>query len=1095
MRILLLIILMAFSSQSYMYAQDVFDPADVNRDFTNPLPAQPPQNRLAKWYRQKATSRITWDDTRFKAYIWNGMPFRLRYPKNYNPASATRYPMILFMHGAGESKPNVFDNADQLFWAAQLFDTRIENNEWNGFLLFPQAAAGERTYDNSNFTRMNSVIDSLEKYERFDPHQLIVMGLSSGGGGALSYANIYPNRTAVCIPSDPAFPSVNTNAVVHIPYWISNSGADENPRPGEIGNVINTLRNAGADIYQQYYAVGDRFSWVRMWDQLDASGRPILTDYWKRAHKAQLIVFFGNTQFCADAPVSAKMGITAGFSAYEWQKNTSGFFVNIPGANANEYTATEFGTYRVRFKQTANSPWSIYSPQPIVISPKPCATDTLFRETFETYNPYLYFGPSWGYKNFNYFRQSGLYVPGTEVFTQDASGRQGGLFMLNHTYPSIATGGPDQTTPYLAGDVVWRISYPLNDIAVTPNTNYIFSFSVGSNTSRTPLVQIVPVINGTVLTPSNLTPTGDGNRSWTRYSYVWNSGFATTANLELRNNSTINTAVPAGENGNDFVIDEISLTKALAPGGVAAGMVLWAKPENLTGTVANGISTWPNAAGGRSLVQTILASKPSIVSSQADYINFNPVATFSRAGVDYLTAESGFSGTKTHTATHIYVVAKSNNTAQTHFFFQENQSNLSFNKVEIGLPINGKVTWAAGSLINNVIQADFTAADVNQPLLWSFSKNDLGTASGFKQDIRKNGLVISSGANTGSFVGNNYTLQLGEFDGQLAEVIYYLDGTITAAQQNKIESYLALKYGLTLGSGSFISNYTASDGTIFWRANPAYNNDVFGIGTDNASGLRHALSNSMNTGTGNGGGQFGKGNLVIKARTPLADKSFLVVGHTIDPLTEQSIDLPANTAGARRLSREWKVANTGNVGGVDLSFDTSGLTFTGGTNLNNFRMIVDADGDGNFATGAVSTIAASGISGKKINFTNVSLANNAVFTFSTTAPTNGFQANLTNDPIVSATNRNVTEPWVTVQINPNPVKGNAMFLKITAPQSKQLTISISNNNGTTVFEQATSVSRGKNEFTIPVSNLADGIYLLQLKQGNKIITQSFVKSK
>jgi pimeloyl-ACP methyl ester carboxylesterase len=1095
MRTHLLSLLLLMLALSDSYAQDVFDPADVNKEFPNPLPPQPPQNRLAKWYRQKAGSRIIWDDTRFKCYIWNGMPFRLRYPKNYNPASSTKYPMILFMHGAGESKPNVYENSDHLFWAAELFDTRIENNEWNGFLLFPHQSAGERTYDNSHFDRMNSIIDSLEKYEHFDPHQLIVMGLSSGGGGSLAYTNRHPNRTAVCIPSDPAFPSINVNAVVHIPYWISNSGADDNPRPGEVGNVMASLRNAGADTYQQYYAVGDRFSWVRMWDQTDVNGRPILTDYWKRAHKAQPIVFFGNTRFCADAAVSAKMGITAGFNAYEWQKNTTGTFVNIPGANSNEYTAAEFGAYRVRFKQTASSQWSVYSPQPIVISPKPCATDTLFSETFETNSPYLYFGPSWGYKNYNYFRQSGLYVPGTEVFTQDGAGKQGGLFMLNHTYPSIATGGPDQTTPYAAGDVVWRISYPLNDISVAPNTNYLFSFSVGNQTYKNPFVQIVPVVNGTILTPSNLTPQGAGNGSWTRYSYIWNSGSATTANFELRNNSTINNAIAASENGNDFVIDEISLTKALSPGGVSSGMVLWAKPENLTGTVANGISTWPNAAGGKSLTQTIIASKPSIVSSASDYINFNPVASFSRSGADYLSANGGFAANKTHTAAYIYVVVKSNNTTQSHFFLQENLTDVSFNKVEINLPNNGRISWAAGSLVTNIVEASFDPADVNRPLLWSFSKNNTGTGSGFKQDIRKNGLVITSNNNTGSFTGNDYSLQIGEFDGQVAEAIYYLDGTINAAQQNKIESYLALKYGLTLGSGSFIANYTASDGTIFWRANPVYHNDVFGIGTDNASGLRQAISNSMNTGNGNGAGLFRKGNLVIKARTPLANGSFLVIGHTTDGLVEQSTDLPANASGARRLAREWKVANTGNVGGVDMSFDTSGLALTGGTNLNNFRLMIDADGDGNFTTGSVSTVAASGISGKKINFTNVSLANNAVFTFSTTAPTNGFQANLTNGPIVSATNRNPVEPWVTVQINPNPVKGNAMSLKITAPQSNQLTISIANNSGTTVFEQATSVSRGKNEFTIPVGNLADGVYLLQLKQGNRIITQSFVKSK
>jgi predicted esterase len=1080
---------------------------------SNNNPTVPAPGVMSKWVHDptlKTPARITWDQSRFKSYFFNGMPFRLRFPKNYDPSGVTRYPLVLFLHGAGEAAPSIAgvcnpsanpnrENQDQLFWGAQTFDTRIENGEWNGFLLFPQQNCNQAGgWDNSLFEPINQVLDTLQKYHKFDQNRLIVMGLSSGGGGAVAYASQYPKRVAVAAPSDPSFGLTDVNAMLHIPTWIANGGQDPRPTPGQVHNFINGMRDLGGDTYQNYYATTGHFSWNKMWNQTDVTGKLILTDYWNRAHKAQPIVFFGNTQFCADAPISVKMGITPGYGAYQWQKNTNGTYVTISGATGNEYTATEIGSYRVRFQAVAGGAWSAYSPRPIVISIKPCATDTLFAEHFDHFGGapgYLYFGPSWGYRNYNYFRQSGLFVPGSETFTQDALGKQGGRFLFNHTYPSSTTGGPDATTPYAAGDQVWRY---YDGIPVTPNTNYIFSFYAGNITTVSPVVQIVPKMNGVTLTPTNLTPVGNGNGSWTKYNYIWNSGPNTMAYPELLNNSIVNTTQPNYNNGNDFAVDEISLTKLLSPGGIATGMALWVKPENLTGNTTNGIATWPNAAGGKNLIQNVQANKPFQSSASSDFINFNPVAVLSASGVDYMTATGGFSGNSTHTAAHVYVVARSNNTTQTHFFLQENQNNPSVNKMEIALPSSGNVKWTAGNVSTNLVQASFASGDVNKPILWSFNKSDAGTANGFKQDIRKNGSTIASNNNTGSFSGNNSSLQLGEFDGKVAEVIYYLDANITAAQQNKIESYLALKYGLTLGTGSFIPNYTASDGSIFWSANPVYHNDIFGIGTDNASGLRQAISNSMNTGSGNGTGQSRKGNLVLKANGPLADRSFLVIGHTTGTLTEQSTDLPANTAGANRLTREWKVVNTGGVSNVNMSFDTIGLTLSGGANLNNFRLLIDNDGDGNFTTGTVTNITASGVTGKKINFNNINLPNNAVFTFSSLAPINGFGVAPVSEIIVSGANSSeqlTDSKMVSVKINPNPVKGNTMFVQINSPQNNQATISIVDANGSSVLQLSRIINSGTTILPITTNNLASGVYLLRVQLNDKVITQKFVKSK
>ncbi len=1026
-RLLILLMVLFISgsamSQDVMTPNDgdyIYDPNAAPNSLTNPTPAA--NGIVQKWVHDptQKPGRITWDQSQFKSYRLSGFSYRVRFPKNYNPAN--KYPIVIFLHGAGEAcdvnnsrNANGTDreNQDQLFWGAQDFSSRIDNDEWNGFLLFPQLYSNASQWpDLASINPVNNFLDKLIQYNGVDQDRVIVMGLSAGGCGTIFYGSSFPTRIATIISSAPEFISGQVSAIpnfLQIPVWLGAGGTDS-PNGCDPINMLtfqDNFINQGGNIYTTYSVNEGHVMWNTQWFQKDVSGKSIMTQYWNSAHKAQPLLYFQKNQFCAGQPISAKMGLSPGLGTYEWQVDNGSGFTTIPGATSNIYTATAVGTYRVHFKRTGSPTFSDWTPVPVVISANACSTDTAFVEHFDYHRDWT---SAQAYKPYSFGCQNGIVTSGTDgkdnngSISQDGTGVFGGKFLLNSTTSACT---------YTSTDQIWRnYLYPVN---VQSNTTYTLSFSIANqnnyfngNTDPANAAAITATINNSAVTPAGgVKAKGTGNSSWKKYSFTWNSGGASNPELALVNNTS-------GNLWNDFVVDEISLVKYKAPampGAAFSNVTLWAKANSLNYSDNAGVGLWTNTSvNGDNLAQPTSTALPVFKNNGTDNINFNPVVNFAAANGQFMQAKDGFSSTLTHTAVTAYVVAKFSTLTQDdkNIFIENQTASGGQQSVRVTLRNNGKLSWTAGKDPDyvdnsNTITTPNNTIEADKPIVWSFSKDNNNTASGNKQDIRKNGLVVATGNNTFTFTGNNQPFGLSNggqfFSGKVAEVIYLLDATVTPLIQNKIESYLAIKYGTTMGSTTTPINYTASDGTtIFWPASTTYQNDVFGIGTDSASGLVQTKSNSVNSGSGDGTGQFAKGNLVLSTNTTLLDKRFLMIGNDAGSLTQVVIapgQAPASAVGKSRINRNWKVANAGTtqIATVDLSFDTTGLfNLAGGPVLNQYALMIDKDGDNTPYNTTVTYVTATGIVGKKLIFSNVNLPNNAIFTIITNNLTSALPA-------------------------------------------------------------------------------------------------------
>jgi hypothetical protein len=255
----------------------------------------------------------------------------------------------------------------------------------------------------------------------------------------------------------------------------------------------------------------------------------------------------------------------------------------------------------------------------------------------------------------------------------------------------------------------------------------------------------------------------------------------------------------------------------------------------------------------------------------------------------------------------------------------------------------------------------------------------------FDEDVSNGSRIFVNGKVETTFTSNHgpatsNTLQiasdgtgLNRFNGDIAEVIVYsqlLEGTNV---RQRIESYLALKYGITMsdnpdGDANVLEagegDYLASSGILFWDANEVvgqnFQNNVFGIARDDDSCLNQKQSQSSNSDgivtIGLDSNQNGlETSNALNGSSFATDLSALMTGHDGASLYDKSANIDYDPAQiTSRLNREWRVQETGTVGQITIRFDVSNLIGPGDVVGANDEalivLLVDADGD--FSSGA-----------------------------------------------------------------------------------------------------------------------------------------------
>jgi len=199
----------------------------------------------------------------FSAALSDSLAYLLYVPRAYEPRADKHWPLILFLHGAGERGhdleiirkhgiPKIAAERDLPFLA---ISPQCPTNTW-----WPEHAG-----------TLIQLVDRTIASHLVDPTRVYLTGLSMGGFGTWHLAACYPERFAAIAPICGGgywfhgFPE-RVADLRGVPVWAFHGAQDQTVPPQDTQELVETLRKAGGDVRLTIYPDAAHDAWTRTYD-------------------------------------------------------------------------------------------------------------------------------------------------------------------------------------------------------------------------------------------------------------------------------------------------------------------------------------------------------------------------------------------------------------------------------------------------------------------------------------------------------------------------------------------------------------------------------------------------------------------------------------------------------------------------------------------------------------------------------------------------------------------------------------------------------------------------------------------------------------
>ncbi len=432
-------------------------------------------------------------------------------------------------------------------------------------------------------------------------------------------------------------------------------------------------------------------------------------------------------------------------------------------------------------------------------------------------------------------------------------------------------------------------------------------------------------------------------------------------------------------NGSYITLGQESVCTGTALG--IADACLWLKANDDGLTPGGTVSTWPDRSESQKNLTGV--GNPSVVAgSNTTGMNFNPVVRFN--GVDQSVVRNESTLGTDVSEINVFFVSRENKRQDSSVFSHSNLDNL---RLHAHWPwITGDLYWDKGACCTTAANRNHSTA----PFAMGVASLGLVTNS----VVARTAEIIANAKKlddvepespglpiTGNFLDTTRVGSMRTKSDNAEQPPYWHHGDIPellefkrnldATQRTRVQSYLALKYGLTLDRDGLAGNAYTSGGDKAVYSDSGYWHSIIGIGRDSVTTLDQRVSRS----TQKIGPERGTNGLpifqLVKGDSPLTIATsaeftsanggtrrqldpgqYLVLGDNDGALT--ALSASAMGRNHNRLPRVWRAQNTRGVGPVFLGLEAAKVNFT---DIGRYRLFVEsgAGADGSFPASRTST--------------------------------------------------------------------------------------------------------------------------------------------
>jgi predicted peptidase len=185
--------------------------------------------------------------------------YLLYLPADYGKDAKKKWPMIMFLHGAGERGSNLAvvkkHGPPKMIAQGKGFDFIVVSPQCPNDLWWPEQT-----------DTLINLLDEIEKKYSVDSDRVYLTGLSMGGFGTWTLATRYPQRFAAIAPICGGGEWYAAKRLKNIPGWAFHGAKDKVVPVEKSKEMVEAVKKAGGDAKLTVYPDADHDSWTKTYN-------------------------------------------------------------------------------------------------------------------------------------------------------------------------------------------------------------------------------------------------------------------------------------------------------------------------------------------------------------------------------------------------------------------------------------------------------------------------------------------------------------------------------------------------------------------------------------------------------------------------------------------------------------------------------------------------------------------------------------------------------------------------------------------------------------------------------------------------------------